>query len=98
MHTLFPYTTLFRSDAGAIQQSDVGLVLTEDVNNFSPSCDAIVKSDSFSAFPAFLKFSKISIRLIWTAFLISFLYNVFGLSFSISGTLELVVVAFFVLF
>ena len=46
------------NDAGAIQQSDVGLVLTEDVNNFSPSCDAIVKSDSFSAFPVFLKFSK----------------------------------------
>ena len=81
------------NDAGAIQQSDVGLVLTEDVNNFSPSCDAIVKSDSFSVFPVFLKFSKISIRLIWTAFIISFLYNVIGLSFAISGNLEPVVAA-----
>lgn len=81
------------NDAGAIQQSDVGLVLTEDVNNFSPSCDAIVKSDSFSAFPVFLKFSKISIRLIWTAFIISFLYNVIGLSFAVSGNLEPVVAA-----
>lgn len=81
------------NDAGAIQQSDVGLVLTEDVNNFSPSCDAIVQSDSFSAFPAFLRFSKISIRLIWTAFIISFLYNVIGLSFAVTGNLEPVVAA-----
>lgn len=81
------------NDAGAIQQSDLGLVLTEDVNNFSPSCDAIVKSDSFSSFPVFLRYSKISIRLIWAAFIISFLYNVVGLSFAVTGNLEPVVAA-----
>lgn len=81
------------NDAGAIKQSDVGIVLSEDVNNFSPSCDAILDAGSFTSFPSFLKFSKISIKLIWAAFTISFLYNVIGLGFAISGNLEPVVAA-----
>lgn len=81
------------NDAGAIQQSDVGMVLSEDINNFSPSCDAIIKADSFMDFPGFMKFSKIAIKLIWTAFIISFLYNVVGLAFAISGHLQPVVAA-----
>lgn len=81
------------NDAGAIKQSDVGIVLSEDVNNFSPSCDAILDAGSFASFPSFIKFSKISIHLIWAAFTISFLYNVVGLAFAITGNLEPVVAA-----
>lgn len=81
------------NDAGAIKQSDVGIVLSEDVNNFSPSCDAILDAGSFTSFPAFLKFSKIAMRLIWAAFTISFLYNVVGLVFAVTGNLEPVVAA-----
>lgn len=76
------------NDAGAIKQSDVGVVLSEDINNFSPSCDAILDAKSFQNFPEFLEFSKISIRLIWAAFTISFLYNIIGLAFAITGNLE----------
>lgn len=81
------------NDAGAIKQSDVGIVLSEDVNNFSPSCDAIMDAGSFTSFPAFLKFSKIAMKLIWAAFTVSFLYNVIGLAFAITGNLEPVVAA-----
>ena len=81
------------NDAGAIKQSDVGVVLSEDVNNFSPSCDAILDAGSFTMFPALLRFSKIAIRLIWVAFGISFLYNLVGLSFAVSGNLSPVVAA-----
>lgn len=81
------------NDAGAIKQSDVGIVLSEDVNNFSPSCDAILDAESFSSFPSFLKFSKIAVKLIWAAFTISFLYNVIGLAFAITGNLQPVVAA-----
>lgn len=81
------------NDAGAIKQSDVGIVLSEDVNNFSPSCDAILDAGSFNSFPSFLKFSQVAIKLIWTAFTISFLYNVVGLLFAITGNLEPVVAA-----
>src|SRR5690606_27934035 len=68
------------NDAGAIKQSDVGIVVSEDINNFSPSCDAILDAKIFQKLPTFLKFSRISIRLIWAAFTISFLYNIIGLS------------------
>ena len=81
------------NDSGALKQSDVGIVISEDVNNFSPSCDAILDSRYFSYLPEFLRFSKLSIQLIWTAFLISFLYNIVGLAFAISGNLEPVVAA-----
>lgn len=81
------------NDAGAIKQSDVGIVLSEDVNNFSPSCDAILDAGSFTSFPSFLKFSKIAVKLIWAAFTISFLYNVIGLAFAITGNLQPVVAA-----
>lgn len=81
------------NDAGAIKQSDVGIVLSEDINNFSPSCDAILEAKSFQNFPEFLEFSKISIRLIWAAFTISFLYNIIGLGFAITGNLAPVVAA-----
>lgn len=81
------------NDSGAIKQSDVGVVLSEDINNFSPSCDAILDAKSFRSFPSFLKFSKISIQLIWAAFTISFLYNIIGLGFAITGNLEPVVAA-----
>ena len=81
------------NDSGALKQSDAGVVISEDINNFSPSCDAILDSGKFAYLPEFLRFSKLSIRLIWTAFGISFLYNIVGLSFAISGNLEPVVAA-----
>lgn len=81
------------NDSGALKQSDVGIVISEDINNFSPSCDAILDSEYFSYLPEFMRFSRLSIKLIWTAFAISFLYNVVGLGFAISGNLEPVVAA-----
>src|SRR5690606_25358349 len=76
------------NDSGALKQSDVGIVVSEDVNNFSPSCDAILDAKNFNLLPRFLKFTKLSIQLIWAAFAISFLYNIIGLFFAITGRLE----------
>ena len=81
------------NDSGALKQSNTGVVISEDINNFSPSCDAILDSKYFSFLPEFIRFSRLSLKLIWSAFLISFLYNVVGLGFAISGNLEPVVAA-----
>ncbi|HLV24629.1 MAG TPA: heavy metal translocating P-type ATPase metal-binding domain-containing protein [Moheibacter sp.] len=81
------------NDSGALKQSDTGVAISEDINNFSPSCDAILDSHYFSFLPEFIRFSRLSIKLIWSAFLISFLYNVVGLAFAITGNLEPVVAA-----
>lgn len=81
------------NDAGALKQSDVGIAIAEDMNSFSPSCDAILGSPSFSLLPNFIRLSKRGIFLVIIAFIISFLYNIIGLSFAITGNLEPVVAA-----
>jgi Cu+-exporting ATPase len=35
------------NDAGALKQANVGLVIAEDVNNFSPACDGIIEAERF---------------------------------------------------
>lgn len=81
------------NDAGALKQSDIGVSITESMNSFSPSCDGILDAKEFERTPWFLKMSKYAIRLVIMAFIISFLYNVVGLSFAVTGYLEPVVAA-----
>ncbi|MGQ1929450.1 heavy metal translocating P-type ATPase [Ornithobacterium rhinotracheale] len=81
------------NDAGALKQSNVGVAVAEDMNVFSPSCDAILGSTSFDELPEFLRLSRVGVRLVKTAFVISFLYNVIGLSFAVTGNLTPVVAA-----
>lgn len=81
------------NDAGALQQSDVGVAIAEDMNSFSPSCDAILAGASFEFLPHFLNLSKKGIFLVKIAFVISFLYNIIGVSIAITGNLKPVVAA-----
>jgi Cu+-exporting ATPase len=75
------------NDAGALAQSNVGISIAENVNVFSPACDAILDASQFQKIDAFLRLSKNSITTIKLSFTISLLYNVVGLSFAISGNL-----------
>ena len=81
------------NDAGALAQSDVGIAVTENISYFSPACDAILDADSFGKIPLFLKFSKSSVKIIYLSFIISFLYNIVGLSFAVEGMLSPIVAA-----
>jgi Cu+-exporting ATPase len=81
------------NDAGALSQSDVGISISEDINTFTPASDAILDGDQFKNLPIFLKFSRISIRIIIISFLISFLYNIIGLFFAVQGTLSPLIAA-----
>jgi len=76
------------NDAGALQQSDAGIAVTEDVSLFSPACDAILAGPSFSLLPKFLRFSRASVIVLKTAFIISLVYNIVGISFAASGYLS----------
>ena len=42
------------NDAGALTQSDIGIAVSDDTNNFSPACDAILDGSSFTKIPAFI--------------------------------------------
>ena len=75
------------NDAGALAQSNVGISISENVNVFSPACDAILDANEFQKLSYFLKLSKKAITTIKMSFTLSLLYNVVGLSFAVTGNL-----------
>lgn len=81
------------NDAGALAQSNVGIVISENINVFSPACDAILDASKFNKLWDFLKATKSSVSVIKLSFILSFLYNVIGLYFAVTGQLEPVVAA-----
>lgn len=81
------------NDAGALQQSDVGLVIAENTNNFTPASDAILDAKHFANIPALLSYSRTSNRLVMYAYVLAIFYNIIGLSFAVQGLLSPVVAA-----
>ncbi|GAL66604.1 type cbb3 cytochrome oxidase biogenesis protein CcoI [Jejuia pallidilutea] len=81
------------NDAGALAQSDVGIAISEDVNVFSPACDAILDASKFNSLYHFIKASKQAITIIKWSFVLSFVYNAIGLYFAVTGQLAPVVAA-----
>jgi P-type Cu+ transporter len=81
------------NDAGALKQSDLGIAITDNVNNFSPGSDAILDGRSLSRLPAFFKFSKDTLHVIYASFAISLSYNLVGLSYAVSGRLSPLIAA-----
>ena len=81
------------NDAGALKQSDVGISVSEDVNTFSPACDAILEAGRFDRLNDFIRLSKQSLNVILISFSISFLYNLVGLYFAMQGTLSPLIAA-----
>jgi P-type Cu+ transporter len=75
------------NDAGALAQSNIGISISENVNVFSPACDAILDASEFHNLNYFLKLSKKSILIIKMSFALSLLYNIVGLSFALTGNL-----------
>ncbi|GAB2984682.1 heavy metal translocating P-type ATPase metal-binding domain-containing protein [Mucilaginibacter puniceus] len=76
------------NDSGALKQSDLGIAITDNVNNFSPGSDAILDGRSFDKLPSFLRFSKDTVVIIHLSFLISLTYNLVGLSYAVTGNLS----------
>jgi Cu+-exporting ATPase len=81
------------NDAGALAQSEAGISIADDVFSFSPACDAILESEKFGQLHRFLMFTKSSFRVIRASFLISFFYNVIGLSFAVTASLSPLIAA-----
>ncbi|SEK75356.1 heavy metal translocating P-type ATPase [Parapedobacter koreensis] len=76
------------NDAGALKRADLGIAVSDDINNFSPGCDAILDGKSFALLPRFLRFAKDAVRVIRMSFGISLTYNIVGLSFAVMGTMS----------
>ena len=81
------------NDAGALAQSDVGVAVAEDINVFSPACDAILDASKVVGLNDFLTLSRTAIKIIKASFLLSLCYNVAGLYFAVTGQLQPVIAA-----
>lgn len=81
------------NDAGALQQSDVGITLADDINNFSPACDAILSAEQITLLPALLQLARQSKIIIRLSFIISILYNIVGLGLSMRGLMNPMIAA-----
>ncbi|TWP24741.1 HAD family hydrolase [Apibacter muscae] len=81
------------NDSGALKQSNVGVAIADDINSFTPSSDAILDGSRITSLSSYLKISKIAIRIVYICFMISFFYNIIGLSFAVSGRLKPLVAA-----
>lgn len=81
------------NDAGALIESNVGITIADDIYHFSPACDAILESDKFKFLNKYIRFTRTSMNVVKISFVISFLYNVFGIYFAVQGLLTPVIAA-----
>ncbi len=76
------------NDAGALKESNFGITVTDDVNAFSPSSDAILDANYLHLLPNFAGMANAVRRIIYGSFIFSTIYNIFGISFAVRGLLE----------
>ena len=81
------------NDAGALAQSNVGIAISENVNVFSPACDGILDASNFKKLYQYIVASKNAMKIIKLSFVLSLLYNIFGLYFAVTGQLQPVIAA-----
>lgn len=76
------------NDAGALKQSNVGVAISDDSNSFTPSSDVIMNGEKVTQLNDYLNVCKGSITIVKSTFVISFLYNIIGLSFAVTGNMS----------
>ena len=81
------------NDAGALKQSDVGLAIADEANNFSPACDGIIDAAQFDKLGKLMCYCRAALGIIIASFGISLLYNLLGLYFAVQGTMSPLVAA-----
>lgn len=81
------------NDAGALKQSDIGIAVAEQTNNFTPSSDAIIEAKKLSGLTRFIRLCRANRNIVVASFVLSIVYNVIGLFFAVQGTLSPLIAA-----
>lgn len=81
------------NDAGALRQSELGIVVAENTNNFTPACDAILHADEFARLPKFVQLAREGVKIVNLSYIVALTYNAIGLSFGVAGNLSPLVAA-----
>ena len=81
------------NDAGALKQSDVGIAISDNTNNFSPACDAVLSGQNFQLLKELINYCRKEKVIIYASFILSILYNFVGIFFAVQGDLMPVIAA-----
>ena len=81
------------NDAGALKQANFGIAITDNINNFTPGCDAIMSGKALSLLPNFIQLGKDGLKTIKISFAIATAYNLIGVYYAVQGTLYPLVAA-----
>jgi len=81
------------NDAGALKQSNVGFAISDDTNNFSPACDAVLSGQNFTLLKELVNYCRRQKTIIFASFVVSIMYNIVGLSIAVQGDMEPVIAA-----
>lgn len=81
------------NDAGAFMQSHVALSVADDIYHFSPAADIIIDSAKLSMIAKLHRFARFSLNMVRASFVVSFIYNIAGLTYALSGQMTPVIAA-----
>ena len=81
------------NDAGALKQSNIGIAVAEQTNNFTPSSDAIIEAKQLSGLTRFIYLCRANRNIVMASFVLSIVYNIIGLFFAVQGNLSPLVAA-----
>ncbi|UXX78495.1 heavy metal translocating P-type ATPase metal-binding domain-containing protein [Reichenbachiella carrageenanivorans] len=81
------------NDAGALKASYVGISVAENMSSFTPASDVIIMGNQLTKLPQFLKLVHQSKKIILAGFMVSFGYNIVGLSLAVAGYITPVIAA-----
>lgn len=81
------------NDAGALQQSDVGLAVADNSNYFTPACDGILDGKAVSRLDQLIALARSGKKIIAAGFALSIIYNIVGISYAAQGVLSPMIAA-----
>lgn len=81
------------NDAGALQQANVGIAISENNNHFTPASDAILPAQELPGLYRYIQLCKANKRVVMAAFVISILYNIVGISVALQGVMSPMIAA-----
>lgn len=81
------------NDAGALKQSNIGIAVAEQTNNFTPASDAIIEAKQLSRLITFIQLCRANKKIVMISFILSIAYNITGLYFAVQGNLAPLIAA-----
>lgn len=81
------------NDAGALQQSNAGIAVTDNSNYFTPACDAILEGKNMAQLHQLIRITSTGKKIVAASFGLSIAYNAAGMYFATQALLSPMIAA-----